>query len=124
MPYSSPARLSGILLLETGGLIHALAALRHANDEILSDDGTYYGEIPICNGVYANAQTLEACREELKEVLEEWIFFRVHQETSRHSATGQIFSLNCTNVSLIREEKEPPFRLSTRGGENLNGVTL
>lgn len=58
------------------------AALRHANYEILSDDGTYYGEIPICNGVYATAETLEACREELKEVLEEWILFRVHQHLS------------------------------------------
>ena len=28
-------------------------------------------------GVYANARTLEACREELEEVLEEWILLRV-----------------------------------------------
>lgn len=34
------------------------AALRHARYEILPDDGTYYGEIPECNGVYANAATL------------------------------------------------------------------
>lgn len=38
------------------------AALRHARYEILRDDGTYYGEIPECNGVYANAANLEACR--------------------------------------------------------------
>ena len=55
------------------------AALRHARYEILPDDGTYYGEIPECNGVYANAATLEACREELREVLEEWVLFRVHR---------------------------------------------
>jgi len=55
------------------------AALRHAKYEILSDDGTYYGEIPECNGVYANADTLEECREELYEVLEEWIFLRIHR---------------------------------------------
>ncbi|MBI3943023.1 MAG: type II toxin-antitoxin system HicB family antitoxin [Chloroflexi bacterium] len=55
------------------------AALRHAKYEILSDDGTYYGEIPECKGVYANAQTLEDCREELREVLEEWILFRTYQ---------------------------------------------
>jgi len=51
------------------------AALRQAKYEILSDDNTYYGEIPEFEGVYANADTLEACREELEEVLEEWIFF-------------------------------------------------
>ena len=39
----------------------------------------YYGEIPECNGVYANATTLEDCREQLAEVLEEWVFVRVHQ---------------------------------------------
>lgn len=55
------------------------AALRHAKYEILPDDGSYYGEIPECNGVYADAGTLEDCREELREVLEEWILFRVHR---------------------------------------------
>jgi len=55
------------------------AALRHARYEILPDDGTYYGEIPECNGVYANAPTLEVCREELRKVLEEWVLFRVHR---------------------------------------------
>jgi len=58
------------------------AALRHARYEILKDDGTYYGEIPECNGVYANTPTLEACREELREVLEEWVLFRVHRHLS------------------------------------------
>jgi predicted RNase H-like HicB family nuclease len=53
------------------------AAMCHAKYEILSDDGTYYGEIPGFEGVYANADTLEACRDELEEVLEEWILFRV-----------------------------------------------
>jgi len=58
------------------------AALRHAHYEILKDGGTYYGEIPECNGVYANAATLEVCREELREVLEEWVLFRVHRQLS------------------------------------------
>jgi len=55
------------------------AALRHAHYEILSDDGTFYGEIPGFQGVYANAATLEACREQLAEVLEEWIIIGVAQ---------------------------------------------
>jgi predicted RNase H-like HicB family nuclease len=53
------------------------AAMRQARYEILPDDGTFYGEISRFDGVYANATTLEACREELEEVLEEWILFRV-----------------------------------------------
>ena len=55
------------------------AALRHAKYGILADNGSYYGEIPECNGVYANAKTLEACREELREVMEEWVLFRIHK---------------------------------------------
>jgi predicted RNase H-like HicB family nuclease len=55
------------------------AAMRHAHYEILTDDGTYYGEIPECQGVYANARTLEACRSELAEVLEGWLLFRVYK---------------------------------------------
>lgn len=48
------------------------AAMRQTQYEIL-DDGTYYGEIPDFQGVYANAETLESCREELQEFLEGWI---------------------------------------------------
>lgn len=55
------------------------AALRHAKYEILSDTGIFYAEIPQCKGVYANARTLESCRKQLAEVLEEWIFFRIYR---------------------------------------------
>ncbi len=48
------------------------AAMHRATYEILSDD-TFYGEIPGFQGVYANAETLEACREQLQEVWEGWI---------------------------------------------------
>ncbi len=49
------------------------AAMRKAKYEILEDDGSFYGEIPECQGVWANTATLEACRDELQEVLEGWI---------------------------------------------------
>ncbi len=58
------------------------AAMSHATYEILSDDGTYYGEIPGFDGVYSNADSLDACREELESVLEEWILFRVSRNLS------------------------------------------
>lgn len=53
--------------------------MKRAKYEILPDDGTFYGEIVGFNGVYANCDTLEACRDELEEVLEEWILLRVSQ---------------------------------------------
>ncbi|RJP30442.1 MAG: type II toxin-antitoxin system HicB family antitoxin [Candidatus Omnitrophota bacterium] len=54
-------------------------AMEHARYEILSDDGSFYGEIPECRGVYSNATTLEACRRELEEILEEWILLRIYK---------------------------------------------
>ena len=48
------------------------AAMTQAHYEIL-DEGDFYGEIPGLQGVLAAASTLEACREELQEVLEGWI---------------------------------------------------
>ena len=49
------------------------AAMRRAHYEILSDNGSFYAEIPGFQGVWANANTLEGCRDELQEVLEGWI---------------------------------------------------
>jgi predicted RNase H-like HicB family nuclease len=56
------------------------AALKKASYEILPDDSSFYGEIPGFSGVYANADTLEECRNELREVLEDWILLSI----SRH----------------------------------------
>jgi len=53
------------------------SAMRRAKYEILADEGTFYGEIPGFDGIYADALSLEVCRDELEEVLEEWILFRV-----------------------------------------------
>ena len=55
------------------------SALKEARYEILPEDNSVYGEIPICQGVYANAITFEECRKELIEVLEEWIIFRLQR---------------------------------------------
>ena len=48
------------------------AAMRNAKYKILGD-GSFYGEIPPLQGVWANADTLEECRTELQSVLEGWI---------------------------------------------------
>jgi predicted RNase H-like HicB family nuclease len=51
--------------------------MRHARYEILDEGEGYYGEIPECRGVFANAPTLEACRDQLAEVVEDWVLRRV-----------------------------------------------
>ncbi|MDA8083323.1 MAG: type II toxin-antitoxin system HicB family antitoxin [Nitrospiraceae bacterium] len=45
------------------------------------DDGSWFAEVPGFEGVWANGATVEACRKELIEVLEEWLIlkFRDHE---------------------------------------------
>lgn len=50
------------------------AAMRHATYEKI-EDGTYWGEIPGVEGVWADEPTLDGCRDELQSVLEDWIQF-------------------------------------------------
>lgn len=64
------------------------AAMRQAEYEILPDDKTFYGHIPGLQGVWANEQTLEACREELQSVLEDWILFRLSKNLSLPVVNG------------------------------------
>jgi predicted RNase H-like HicB family nuclease len=53
------------------------AAMRRAKYEILEDDGSFYGHAPDLPGAWANADSLEECREELQEVVEEWIMLGI-----------------------------------------------
>jgi predicted RNase H-like HicB family nuclease len=48
-------------------------AMEAAHYQLLEDDEGFYGEIPGASGVWATGSTLEACRKELLEVLEEWV---------------------------------------------------
>ena len=49
------------------------AAMAHAISKQLEESGRYFFEIPELPGVWADADTLEAGRAELQEVLEDWI---------------------------------------------------
>ena len=50
--------------------------LKSAKYKLLKD-GSYFGEIPGLQGVWANARNLEDCREELREVLEDWLLLKI-----------------------------------------------
>lgn len=52
------------------------AAMHEARYRFL-EDGSIYGEIPSCPGVWANEGSLEKCREVLQEVLEEWLLLKL-----------------------------------------------
>ncbi len=57
-------------------------AMEQAHYELLLEEGCYYGEIPGFEGVWATGETLEQCRAELQEVLEDWILLRIAQRLS------------------------------------------
>lgn len=53
-----------------------LKKLKSAKYKLLKD-GSYFGSVPGIAGVWANAKTLEACRKELQEVLEDWLVLQL-----------------------------------------------
>lgn len=58
-----------------------LKKLKEAKYKVLKD-GVYFGEIPSVKGVWASAKNLEDCRDELREVLEDWILLSVRDQKS------------------------------------------
>ena len=55
-------------------------ALRRAHYELLENGEGFYGSIPELTGVWAQAPTLEECREELKAALEDWLLFSLSRQ--------------------------------------------
>ena len=64
------------------------AAMRIAVYELLPEDGLYYGEISGLQGVWANAESLDQCRTELQEVLEDWLLLGIRQGHDIPSISG------------------------------------
>ena len=52
-------------------------AMELARYEIIEDEGTYWGEIPGLQGLWARHKTLEGCRRELREALSDWMALRL-----------------------------------------------
>lgn len=67
--------------------------MHKAKYEILEDNEGFYGEIPGFQGVYSNAETLEECRNELAEVLEAWLFFRISRGLAVPTVDGLKLSI-------------------------------
>jgi predicted RNase H-like HicB family nuclease len=72
------------------------AAMRRARYEILEDDGAFYGEILGFDGVWATADTLEGCREELSEVLEGWIILSLSKNLPLPTVDGISLEISST----------------------------
>lgn len=44
------------------------------------EDGNWFAEIPGFEGVWANGKSVEECRKELVEVMEEWLIFKIQDK--------------------------------------------
>ncbi len=44
------------------------------------EDGTWFAEIPDFTGVWANGESVEGCRIELIDVLEEWLILKLKDQ--------------------------------------------
>lgn len=58
--------------------MYVAEALRRAQYRIV-DDGVFCATVAGLPGVIATGKTLEACRDQLAEVIEEWLLVRVSQ---------------------------------------------
>jgi predicted RNase H-like HicB family nuclease len=52
------------------------------------EDGTWFGEIPGFEGVWANGKSVEECRRELIEVLEEWVILKIRDNDPIPAVNG------------------------------------
>jgi len=53
------------------------AALSRAVYEIIRDEEPFYAEVPGLKGVWASGGTLEECRRNLAETVEDWVLLSV-----------------------------------------------
>jgi predicted RNase H-like HicB family nuclease len=58
-------------------LFYMQTALKQAHYELLEDEEPFYGEVTELEGVWATGKTLEACRNNLMEAIEDWLLFSI-----------------------------------------------
>ena len=68
-------------------LAYIQKALEKAQYKML-DDKTWYADIPGFEGVWANSKTVEECRKELVEVLEEWLVLKIRDRDAIPEVDG------------------------------------
>lgn len=52
-------------------------ALECAHYEIIDDEEPFYGQVPPLAGIWATGKTLEECRRNLAEAIEDWVLFSI-----------------------------------------------
>jgi len=76
------------------------AALRRAKYEIL-ENGTYMATVDGLQGVIATGETIEACRVDLIEVIEEWITIRLQRGLGIPALDGFMISVSQEPMAIV-----------------------
>jgi predicted RNase H-like HicB family nuclease len=53
------------------------AALERAHYETIEDEEPFYAEVPGLDGVWATGKSMEECRRNLQDAIEDWLFFSI-----------------------------------------------
>ena len=79
-------------------LAHYLdVAMEMAQYDIIEEDGTYWGEIPGLQGVWARHQTLAGCQRELREALSDWVALRLRLGLS----IPELVQMNLNQIGVV-----------------------
>ena len=76
------------------------AALHKAVYELL-EDGSYMAVVPGLRGVIATGKTVEDCRKDLIEVIEEWITIRLQRGLSIPTIDGQSIGVSQEPMAIV-----------------------
>ena len=76
------------------------AALRRAKYETL-ENGTYMAAVDGLRGVIATGETIEACRVDLIEVIEEWITIRLQRGLDIPTLEGNPISVSQEPMAVV-----------------------
>jgi predicted RNase H-like HicB family nuclease len=89
------------------------AALKRTEYKKL-EDGTWFAEIIGFQGVWANAESVEACRNELREVLEEWLMLKIRagDRPKTLSPAGSVYVMLSLNLEGSESHESDPSFMS------------
>lgn len=74
------------------------SAISMAQYKIL-EDGTWFAEIPGFEGVWANGKSIESCRQELIDVLEEWLILKLRDEDPIPEVDGHVIKIQSVQAA-------------------------
>jgi predicted RNase H-like HicB family nuclease len=76
------------------------AALRRAKYDTL-ENGTYMATVDGLRGVIATGETIEACREDLIEVIEEWVTIRLQRGLDIPALDGHVIGVSQEPMAVV-----------------------